>query len=154
MHVYLIHAKQTNRYKIGITARSIEYRLKELNGEQSAYPLELITHIRHTNYKNVERHLHERYTANRVHGEWFLFSAEQLAEVQEYMHKFDTPLNNIKPILKPRPQTSIPSFQFSGMPLFFGWILPLLIGLGLIYTIRQVEFFQPVNQPIKVERKQ
>lgn len=152
MHVYLIHAQTTNRYKIGITSRAIEYRLKELNGEQSAYPLELITSIRHTNYKAVEKHLHDRYKAYRVHGEWFEFAPEQLAEVQSYMSGFDTPTSMIKPILKNRPQVSTQNLQFSGIP-FKGWILPLLLGLGLIYTIRQVEFFQSTSQPTRVEQR-
>lgn len=155
MHVYLIHAQGTSRYKIGITSRSIEYRLRELNGEQSAYPLELIKYIRHSDYKEVEKHLHEKYAINRVHNEWFSFSPQQLAEVESYMSTLDTPISNIKPILKPRlqatvPKRQIPSFQIS----FFEWLLPVAIALLVIYACNQVPFFQPANQPIKLERKQ
>lgn len=139
MHVYLVHATGTNRYKIGITARTIEYRMRELNGSQSAYPLELITSIRSSDYKEVERHLHEKYAINRVHNEWFSFSPEQLAEVKNYMQTFDTPLHGIKPILKPKTQLAIPSFQLPGKE----WVIPLLLGLGIVMMCRQCEFLQP-----------
>ena len=42
-YIYLIHAQGTDRYKIGLTTRSVEVRLAELNSSQSPYPLELLT---------------------------------------------------------------------------------------------------------------
>ncbi|NER25978.1 MAG: GIY-YIG nuclease family protein, partial [Symploca sp. SIO1C2] len=33
--IYLIHAQETDRYKIGLTTRSVEARFAELNSSQS-----------------------------------------------------------------------------------------------------------------------
>lgn len=145
MHVYFIHARGTDRYKIGITARSMEYRMKELNGSQSAYPLELVTFIRNPNYKAVEQQLHERYKLNRVHGEWFVFTPTEVLGVQNYLKSFDTPLNAFKPILKPKSLKPGLSVSFSDI-LIKQWVIPLLLGISLILICRQCQFFQPSNQ--------
>lgn len=142
MHVYLINARGTNRYKIGITSRTIESRLNELNGSQSAYPLELITSIRSANYKEVERHLHEKYAAFRVHGEWFQFDFSQLAEVLRYFKELDTPIEKIKPILKARPKT----VSLGSRIPFKEWLIPLLLGIGIVSACHSLEFFKPAKQ--------
>ena len=138
MHVYLIQAKGTNSYKIGITSRTIESRINELNGSQSAYPLELITSIRSVNYKEVERHLHEKYRAYRVHGEWFQFDFSQLAEVRRCLKELDTPIEKIKPIFKARPQAT----SISSRIPFKEWLLPLLLGIGIVSACHSLEFFE------------
>jgi len=142
MNVYLIHATGTNRYKIGITSRTIESRLNELNGSQSAYPLELIASIRNANYKAVERHLHEKYAVYRVHGEWFQFDLGKLAEVQRCIQELDTPIEKIKPIFKTRPQATSPRIPWKE------WLFPLLLGVGIVSACHSLEFFEsPAKQP-------
>ncbi len=141
MHVYLIHATGTDRYKIGITSRTVQSRLHELNSSQAAYPLELITSIRNADYKAVERQLHERYAAYRVHGEWFQFDLAKLAEVQRCMQKLDTPKQKIKPIiLKTRPQAT--SYRLPWKE----WLFPILLGVGLVSACHSLEFFKPAKQ--------
>jgi hypothetical protein len=79
--VYLIHARGTRRFKIGLTTRSVEQRLAELNGSQSPYPLDLWESIPTDNVTETEAYLHAKFARLRVHGEWFEFSNRQLREV-------------------------------------------------------------------------
>lgn len=84
-YVYLIHAQGTNRYKIGLTTRSVQARLSELNSSQSPYPLELLEVIETDNVTETEGYLHERFANYRVHGEWFEFDSKALKKVlREY----------------------------------------------------------------------
>jgi hypothetical protein len=77
-YIYLIHAKGTSRYKIGLTTRTVQERLAELNSSQSAFPLELIASAKFQNVHETEKYLHQRYRLCRVHGEWFEFSKREL----------------------------------------------------------------------------
>ena len=71
-HVYLLHAVGTNRYKIGMTQQGrMAKRFNELNGSQSAFPVELVTFIDVKDRYQVEAELHQKFKAFRVHGEWF-----------------------------------------------------------------------------------
>jgi hypothetical protein len=79
--IYLIHAKDTKRYKVGLTTRTPEQRLAELNSSQSPYPLELIKVIETNNVTETESYLHKRFALQRRHGEWFEFNDWQLREV-------------------------------------------------------------------------
>lgn len=73
-HVYLLHAVGTNRYKIGMTQQGrMAKRFDELSGSQAAFPVELITFIDVSDRYQVEAELHQKFKANRVHGEWFEF---------------------------------------------------------------------------------
>jgi hypothetical protein len=85
-YVYLIHARGTRRFKIGLTTRSIEQRFAELNGSQSPYPLELLEVIETDNVSATEGYLHSKFSHQRRHGEWFEFSNKQLREV---LREFD-----------------------------------------------------------------
>ncbi|NEP59117.1 MAG: GIY-YIG nuclease family protein [Symploca sp. SIO2G7] len=80
--IYLIHAQETDRYKIGLTTRSVEARFTELNSSQSPYPLELIDWFETDNVTDDEAYFHEKYSAHRVHGEWFVFDKRTLKEVR------------------------------------------------------------------------
>ena len=80
--IYLIHAVGTDRYKIGLTTRSVEARLAELNSSQSPYPLELIDWFETPNVTEDEAYFHEKYSAHRVHGEWFQFDKRTLKQVR------------------------------------------------------------------------
>ncbi|NES25921.1 MAG: GIY-YIG nuclease family protein [Symploca sp. SIO3E6] len=81
-YIYLIHAVGSDRYKIGLTTRSVEARLAELNSSQSPYPLELIDWFETPNVTEDEAYFHEKYSAHRVHGEWFSFDKKTLKEVR------------------------------------------------------------------------
>jgi hypothetical protein len=78
--VYLIRAKGTDRYKIGIT-NDLTKRLSQLNGKQSAHELELEKAIKVPDARAIEKYLHCRYVANNVHKEWFRFSPFEIVEV-------------------------------------------------------------------------
>ncbi len=64
-HIYIIHAKGTKRYKVGLTTRTPEQRLAELNSSQSPYPLELIKVIATNNVTETESYLHNRFALHR-----------------------------------------------------------------------------------------
>ena len=81
--IYLIHAVETDRYKIGLTTRSVQARLAELNSSQSPYPLELIDWFETDNVTEDEAYFHEKYSDFRVHGEWFKFDQKTLKQVRK-----------------------------------------------------------------------
>lgn len=85
--VYLICAKGTSRYKIGITTRTPEKRLSELNRSQSPYPLVLVDSIYAENATAAEQTLHARFKHYRRHGEWFEFSPRRVDNVREEFTK-------------------------------------------------------------------
>jgi hypothetical protein len=70
--VYIIRAKGTNLYKIGITDRAIGDRLKELQ-TGSPQKLELVDSLSTENCAHIERYLHQKWDAHRQRGEWFEF---------------------------------------------------------------------------------
>ena len=80
--IYLIHARGTRRFKIGLTTRHPEARLAELNGSQSPFPLELIDWFETDNVTEDERYLHEKFASYRVHNEWFEFDTKALKKVR------------------------------------------------------------------------
>ena len=81
--IYLIHAQGTDRFKIGLTTRSVEARLAELNSSQSPYPLELIDWFETPNVTEDEKYFHDKYSDFRVHGEWFEFDQKTLKQVRK-----------------------------------------------------------------------
>lgn len=83
--VYLL--KCADRYKIGI-ATDLERRLNQLNGQQAAYPVQVVHHVSGPNYYAFEQELHKRYDWDRVHGEWFAFDADTVAAVIESMNEW------------------------------------------------------------------
>jgi Meiotically up-regulated gene 113 len=80
-YIYLIRAEGTERYKIGKTDRHPETRLKELNRQQSAYPLLLEYYVEVPDSALAENHFHQRYQRHRQHGEWFELSRSISAQV-------------------------------------------------------------------------
>lgn len=76
--VYLIHAPEVRRLKIGVAA-SAEWRLR---GLQTGSPVALHLVATLTGGYELEKHLHDRYADRAVMGEWFEDSvlAEILAE--------------------------------------------------------------------------
>lgn len=79
--VYLIHALDTPRYKIGKTT-VIDIRAETLN-RQSPYPVEIVALIPSEDITTDEGALHQRYAAYRVHGEWFELPPEAVEEIKD-----------------------------------------------------------------------
>lgn len=78
-YVYLVHAKGTNRYKIGRSINPLK-RLDQLQG-QSPFPLIVEDCVWSPDSILLEKQLHDRFCDFRVHGEWFEL------EDKEYINK-------------------------------------------------------------------
>lgn len=136
-YIYLIHAKGTRRFKIGLTTRSVTVRFSELNGSQSPYPLELIEVIQTDNVTTTEGYLHDKFKFQRKHGEWFEFDARQLREV---LKEFDRLQNGSRGWLRFPSITlpSLPSISLPTMPQvemdtnFKGLVIA---GIGVIWLL-------------------
>jgi len=72
-YVYLIHMIDTNFYKIGITKRDVDVRMKELK-TGNPIPLKLVGVYESENYNHVETWLHRKFKYKRQEGEWFEFN--------------------------------------------------------------------------------
>lgn len=72
--IYVI--KSRTYYKIGLT-NDVEGRIKKLD-TASESQLVLVCKIATNAMKKAETHLHERFSAGRVKGEWFNLSRHQL----------------------------------------------------------------------------
>lgn len=154
--IYLIHAKGTNRYKIGLTTRSVEQRFAELNGSQSPYPLELLEFIETDNVTETEGHLHGKFALQRRHGEWFEFNNRQLREV---LREFDRLENGDRVWFR---FPSLPTIRLPQMPEVSANIKGLVIaGIGAAWLVigfsscfpRQLPP-QPVNSHADSSRNQ
>jgi len=69
-YVYLICDPQNDYYKIGVTTGSIENRMKKLqtgNGTE----LHVVSYYQCQYPFKLEKLLHVKFCAKRVHGEWF-----------------------------------------------------------------------------------
>jgi hypothetical protein len=69
--LYLLNSYGSDRYKIGVTRRDVEKRVKEL---QTGCPDEiiLINEYECDNYHKLEGWLHRKHFSKRVEGEWFV----------------------------------------------------------------------------------
>ena len=83
-YVYLVHCVGTDFYKIGISKISYEARLSTMQSG-CPYELRLLKTAHSTRYKEVEKILHSKFRKFRVRGEWFVFSQEQMEEIQSYV---------------------------------------------------------------------
>lgn len=77
--VYVLHAKNTDLYKIGCT-NDVNRRVKEL---EAMSPLELeLIYTFETNEKfKLEAVLHDLFSEDRCHGEWFCLNEKQLFQL-------------------------------------------------------------------------
>ncbi len=138
--IYLIHAKGTRRFKIGLTTRSVEARFAELNGSQSPYPLELIEAIETDNVTTTEGYLHDKFRLQRRHGEWFEFDNRQLKEV---LKEFDRLQNGNRGWFRFPPITlpSLPSFPSISLPALHQIEMDtnfkglLIAGIGVVWLL-------------------
>lgn len=145
--IYLIQARGTRRYKIGLTTRSVEQRFNELNSSQSPYPLELLEYIATDNVTETEGYLHSKFALQRRHGEWFEFSNRQLREV---LREFDRLENGERgwfhfPSL---PSINLPSLGSIEMPESSIEVKGLVIaGIGALWLVFSFSSCQPTQSP-------
>ncbi|NER25637.1 MAG: GIY-YIG nuclease family protein [Symploca sp. SIO1C2] len=139
-YIYLIHAQETDRYKIGLTTRSVEARFAELNSSQSPYPLELIDWFETPNVTEDEKYFHEKYSAYRVHGEWFEFDKRTLKEVRR---EYQDDVGFTFPQL---PRISLPGF--SRLPTINRNNIALaMAGVGALWLIVVMSGYLPKTTP-------
>jgi|GEM_PF-4583675 hypothetical protein len=83
-YVYLINAKKTNRYKIGLT-KNIKRRI---NGLQTScpYKVQLVHAVFVGEAIRVEKALHDYFCNNRVFLEWFEFTPLEVKDVIKLMN--------------------------------------------------------------------
>jgi hypothetical protein len=89
--VYLIRQTDLNGeelYKIGITKNPAETRLKCLQ-TGSPHQLDLLGVYKSPNYKKVEGWLHRAYNAQKLVGEWFELTPQQVINFQEECKTID-----------------------------------------------------------------
>jgi hypothetical protein len=67
--VYLI-SNDYNHYKIGITTKTVEKRIKQLQTGNSE-KINLVKYYKTEHHRNLEAWLHRKFGANRLEGEWF-----------------------------------------------------------------------------------
>ncbi|XZF61025.1 MAG: GIY-YIG nuclease family protein [Gloeotrichia echinulata DVL01] len=88
-YVYLLRSGTTPKYKIGITTRTVEQRVKELNRGQAPDPITAV-HWIWTNFdcKTVESELHKYCKSRHHNGEWFIFSEGEVDQVIAQMNTY------------------------------------------------------------------
>jgi hypothetical protein len=79
-HVYCLRT-QDDFYKIGVTNRLVEQRLKELK-TMLPFDLELVFSVPCDQPYQLERWLHSRFGDKRQNGEWFKLEVDDLAIVK------------------------------------------------------------------------
>jgi hypothetical protein len=82
-YVYLIGSRTFKWYKIGKTSKPT-IRVSEL-GILLPFRIEVIAVWKLSNYHVMEYALHEKYTANRINGEWFTFTPKEIHEIVDEM---------------------------------------------------------------------
>jgi len=101
--VYLLLAideKGDEKYKIGVTKRSIAKRISELQ-TGNAYKIQLLKFYKSENYLKVERFLHRKYMIKtEAENEWRTLTDEQVISFIKDCEEAD---NNINFLLKNNP---------------------------------------------------
>ena len=78
--IYIVRCNRTGLYKIGMTTSTIKNRLKSL--KTSNPDIELITHYEDVyDVVGIEKHLHDIYESQRVSGEWFSISEDDISKI-------------------------------------------------------------------------
>lgn len=85
-YIYLLNARGTNRYKIGLTQRTVEQRLKEINSKQSPFPIDLVHYVSVRDVRAAEKELHHQFAEYKKHNEWFEFTPLRVKQVQREMN--------------------------------------------------------------------
>jgi hypothetical protein len=82
-HVYLIGSPRFRWYKIGKSSNA-SIRVSEL-GILLPFRIEVVAVWKVANHHETERVLHEKHAANRINGEWFTFTKEEITTILEDM---------------------------------------------------------------------
>ena len=139
-YIYLIHAVGSDRYKIGLTTRSVEARFAELNSSQSPYPLELIDWFETPNVTEDEGYLHEKFASYRVHNEWFKFDKRTLKEVRkEYQDDVGFSFPQLPRISLPA-LSRLPTINRNNIAL-------AMAGIGALWLIVAMSGYLPKTTP-------
>lgn len=81
-HIYIIQLGDTDIYKIGFS-KDPDKRIKQLQSK-CPIPLKIIyTNFGH-DYEFVEKYLHYQYREQRVKGEWFQLSTEDIVKITSW----------------------------------------------------------------------
>lgn len=93
--VYLICDNKNEVFKIGVTKKAIERRIKEL---QTGNATELfVTTYHETNYPYlIETMLHNRFNVNKVLNEWFSLSHENVVNFNKICNEMEDIIENLK----------------------------------------------------------
>lgn len=87
MEIYLIHDRERDRHKIGISVDPVR-RLRQLQTGNAGL-LSLVDHYPTTRARRIESTLHGFYSANREMGEWFDMPAGEVGRFQERCQFFE-----------------------------------------------------------------
>ena len=81
MNIYLISSETNGKklYKIGITRRAIEVRMKELKTGNAA-ELEVVDSFESRWATKIESSLHRWFKAKKISGEWFDLCEEDISD--------------------------------------------------------------------------
>lgn len=93
-YIYIIHAKETTRFKIGRTS-NIKRRLKELTYQS---PYQLVLYYYYPSFDTVfdEKNLHSLLKSYRKHGEWFdLISTQSQNTLYEFLFQDQSKLSKL-----------------------------------------------------------
>lgn len=82
--VYIMKCSITNFYKIGMTKKSVNDRLKQLKTSNPG--IELITHYQVENIE-VEKELHLKFSKKNIRLEWFDLTEKDLKYIDKFLTK-------------------------------------------------------------------
>jgi hypothetical protein len=82
--VYFIKVKDSNRFKIGFTTKTIE---KRLSGLQVGCPYDLIPYraIKCSDPNKLEKYLHDCFSAQNIRGEWFDLTDDEVDQITNFI---------------------------------------------------------------------
>jgi hypothetical protein len=84
--LYVLQAKGTDLFKIGITESTPDKRIKEI---QTGCPYKIETRVAFevSTARDEEKYWHTKFKENRLNGEWFRLEKAQLREIQAHYKK-------------------------------------------------------------------
>jgi len=95
---YIYIASDGNKYKIGVSVNTYS-RVSSLNTDNPK-EVKIIYSKKFKNASKVEHKIHENFKSNRVKGEWFNFTENELSNVINYIKNYQDPLHKSKKISK------------------------------------------------------
>jgi len=86
--IYLLHAVDTEKYKVGITSGPIEKRVAQL---QTGNPdkIILLRDYESDHYRYIESFLHRKFMSKRAEGEWFLLEDSDVFNFIDYCQEIE-----------------------------------------------------------------